>query len=92
MLLASGFPHVDFIQFRSYHGEPGLSYVYDHMEDISSKPYVELMSHPAYVDSYLILTSSYNLRRLEDLDFLVSNKTKDMLEKYSVNLINYIDL
>ena len=88
----SGFPHVDFIQFRTYHGEPGLSYVYDHMDDISSRPYVELMSHPAYVDSYLLQSSSYNLQRLAELDFLVSNKTKDMLHKYSVELINYSQL
>ena len=88
----SGFPHVDFIQFRTYQGEPGLSYVYDHIEDISSRPYVELMSHPAYVDSYLLKSSSYNLQRLGELDFLVSRKTKDMLEKYSVELINYSQL
>lgn len=87
-----GFPHVDFIQFRTYHGEPGLSYVYDHMDDISSRPYVELMSHPAYVDSYLLQSSSYNLQRLAELDFLVSRKTKEVFESYSVELINYSQL
>ncbi len=88
----SGFPHVDFIQFRTYQEEPGLSYIYNHIKDISSKPYVELMSHPAYVDSYLLQSSSYNMQRLAELDFLVSSKTKDMLQKYSVELINYSQL
>lgn len=87
-----GFPHVDFIQFRTYHREPGLSYVYDNIDDISSKPYVELMSHPAYLDSFLLHSSSYNLQRLEELDFLVSSKTKEMVKEYSIELINYSEL
>lgn len=88
----SGFVHVDFIQFRTYQGHPGLSYVYDHLDDISARPYVELMSHPAYVDNYLLKSSSYNLQRLDELDFLVSSKTREMLQKYSIELINYSQL
>lgn len=88
----SGFTHVDFIQFRTYQENPGLSYVYDHLDDISARPYVELMSHPAYVDSYLLQSSSYNLQRLAELDFLISVKTKGMLQKYSIELINYSQL
>ncbi len=84
-----GFPHVDFVQFRTYHGEPGLSYVYDNIEDIASRPYVELMSHPAYVDSYLLKSSSYNVQRLAELDFLISSETKKMIKEYSIELINY---
>lgn len=88
----SGFVHVDFIQFRTYQEKPGLSYVYDHLDDISARPYVELMSHPAYVDNYLLQSSSYNLQRLDELDFLVSSKTREMLQKYSIELINYSQL
>jgi len=84
-----GFSHVDFVQFRTYYGEPGLSYVYDNIEDISSRPYVELMSHPAYMDSYLLKSSSYNVQRLTELDFLISSETKKMIKEYSIELINY---
>lgn len=88
----SGFPQVDFVQFRTYQGEPGLSYVYDHIDHIASRPYVELMSHPAYVDSYLFQTSTYNIQRLAELDFLVSDKTRRMMEEHSIQLINYSQL
>ena len=87
-----GFHHVRFVQFRTYNGEVGLNYIYDNIEDIVKYEYTEIMSHPGYMDSYIMNTSSYNLKRLEELDFLTSNKTKEMIEKYGIELISYEDV
>lgn len=84
-----GFPHVDFIQFRTYGAESGLDYVEEHIEDIASRPFVELMSHPAYADTYLMESSSYNWKRLGEFDFLVRDRTRKMLREHSVELIHY---
>jgi predicted glycoside hydrolase/deacetylase ChbG (UPF0249 family) len=50
------------------------------------------MSHPAYMDSYLLQSSSYNPLRLAKPDFMVSSKTKDIHQKYPVELIHYSQL
>lgn len=85
----TGFPLVKFIQFRTYDAEAGLDYIKDNIEHIVSHPYVEIMSHPAYMDSYLMNTSTYHVQRLAELEVLVSTQTKELMKAYGVELIHY---
>ncbi|MBU5455846.1 chitin disaccharide deacetylase [Caproiciproducens sp. MSJ-32] len=60
-------------------------------ERIIDKNYelVEVMSHPAYVDLFLLKNSSYNLKRLEELEVITSQELKEFLKENSIELINY---
>jgi len=87
-----GFNHVRFLQFRTYHASMGLEYFYDHIDDIVTHEYSELMTHPAYMDSFIMSQSSYNLQRLEELDFLTSEKTLNLIKEYKIELISYEDV
>lgn len=87
-----GFRHVRFVQFRTYQAEVGSNYVYDNIDDIVKYDYTEIMTHPAYMDSFVMNKSSYNLKRLEELDFLTSERTKQMIRDYKIELISYEDV
>lgn len=50
---------------------------------------VEVMTHPAYADSFLMESSSYNLKRLEELKVLTSEELKNLLDENKVELCNY---
>lgn len=52
----------------------------------------ELMVHPAYLDPFLQEHSSYNTPRVEELKVLTSEKSKQLIEKYNIQLINYSDI
>lgn len=41
---------------------------------------VEVMCHPAYVDTYLMKESSYNLHRLKELEILIQTKLSEAIE------------
>jgi chitin disaccharide deacetylase len=50
---------------------------------------VEIMTHPAYADSFLMTSSSYNLKRLDELEILTSKELRNLLDKNNVELCNY---
>jgi len=49
----------------------------------------EMNCHPAFIDAKLMETSSYNMRRMEELDILTSMKAKEELSKRNILLTNY---
>lgn len=49
----------------------------------------EMNCHPAFVDADLMETSSYNMRRIEELKILTSQKAKEELSKRNILLTNY---
>lgn len=85
----SSFEHVEFIQFRNFNESIGLDYVYRQFDKIVQYDCAEIMSHPAYIDDYLMKTSTYNLQRLDELEILVGSKLKELVEKHQVELITY---
>ncbi|WP_195266036.1 MULTISPECIES: chitin disaccharide deacetylase [unclassified Clostridium] len=50
---------------------------------------LETMSHPAYVDSFIMETSSYNIKRAEELKILTSKELKELIESMGIELCNY---
>lgn len=49
----------------------------------------ELMCHPAYLDEFIMTTSSYNKGRLKELNILTSEEVKIFIKNNNIQLINY---
>lgn len=84
--------HVEFITFRTFHADPGLGYLKTHFSEICSHESVEIMSHPAHIDSRLLKESSYNVERCAELDILCSPWLKKLIEENQVEMISYVDV
>ena len=80
---------VRFINHRDFGGIPGLEYVAENFDEIIKNEYVEIMSHPGYVDTYVMKNSSYNIMRAEELDFLTGDRIKNLINENKVELVNY---
>lgn len=50
---------------------------------------VEIMTHPAYVDNYLLTKSGYNVERAKELEILLSNEVKKFIENNKIELIGF---
>lgn len=87
-----GKPHVEFITFRTFHESPGLEYLERNFAEICRHEYVEIMSHPAYLDTEVLTKSSYNVQRCGELDILCSQRLMDLMKAYGVKLISYRDI
>lgn len=86
------YQHVEFINHRNYNAKPTLDYAIEYFNDIISNEYVEIMTHPGYVDYEIYNNSSYNIQRANELHFLTSPEIRDIIEKNNVNLITYNDV
>lgn len=84
--------HVEFINYRNYNAKPTLDYIEENFQDIISHPYVEIMTHPGYVDYEVYNNSSYNIQRANELEILTSSKMKKLIKDNNVNLITYYDV
>lgn len=60
--------------------------------DINKNEVLETMTHPAYLDSFIMENSSYNLKRIEELRVLTSKELMDYIEENKVKLCNYKDI
>lgn len=52
----------------------------------------DLMCHPAYVDQFLYKTTSYALKRIEELDLLCHKEIKACLMRNDIRLCSYKDV
>ncbi len=60
--------------------------------EISKYEVLETMTHPAYLDNYIMENSSYNLKRIEELNVLTSKELKDYIEETGIILCNFGDI
>ncbi|MCI5773916.1 MAG: chitin disaccharide deacetylase [Erysipelotrichaceae bacterium] len=59
---------------------------------IENEGTIEIMAHPAYLDSRIYGMSSYNLQRMQELDVLCSDELKTFFAENNIELINYRDI
>ena len=52
----------------------------------------EVMTHPAYLDTYLQNYSSYNLQRVKELEILTSEEVKKYIKENKIELIGFRDI
>lgn len=64
-------------------------YFEEHLEEIKENEVTDLMCHPAFIDSFLLESSSYNVQRAKEHKILTSEKVKKFLEDNGVELVNY---
>lgn len=51
-----------------------------------------IITHPGYIDAYILENSSVNIPRVYEVEMICDIKTKEYLEKNNVSLITYDDL
>ncbi|MGH4050627.1 MAG: ChbG/HpnK family deacetylase [Clostridium sp.] len=84
--------HVEFVNYRNYNAKPTLDYVAEYFSDIIKHEYVEIMTHPGFVDIEVYNNSSYNIQRAIELEFLTSIQISELIKKNNINLISYSDV
>ena len=52
----------------------------------------DVMSHPAYLDKLVFELSSYNIKRMDELELLTSEEVKDLIKEKDIELANYRDI
>jgi hypothetical protein len=64
---------------------------YDYLFDLfnNHEEALELMCHPGLIDQRLCDISSYNLKRMKELEILTSDKMKQYIKDHHIQLINY---
>lgn len=60
--------------------------------DINKYEVLDTMTHPAYLDSFIMENSSYNLKRMEELKVLTSKEIKEYIKENGIELCNYKDI
>lgn len=89
---------IDFIESSNVHFHTPLPEyavgIWDCMQRIVREAFetmdtVEVMCHPAYLDTDVMLTSSFNLHRMCEVDLLVSPDTRAYVERLGVSLASY---
>ncbi|MDV4149573.1 chitin disaccharide deacetylase [Clostridium sp. AL.422] len=60
--------------------------------EINKYEVLETMTHPAYLDSFIMENSSYNLKRVEELKVLTSEEVKEFVDENGITLCNYRDI
>lgn len=66
-----------------------------HLQEICSErkaESIEVMCHPAYVDAFLMQSSSYNLQRASEMQILTSASLKEFLQENSIAVCAFADL
>ena len=59
--------------------------------EIDKHEVLDIMTHPAYLDSFIMENSSYNMKRIDELKILTSNELKDYVKESGITLCNYRD-
>ena len=62
------------------------------MDGMLEKDGFEIMSHPAYVDQYVMENSSYNTGRCKELAVLCDPRLKAWIAKNNVEMITFKDV
>ncbi|MGL5329922.1 MAG: chitin disaccharide deacetylase [Peptostreptococcaceae bacterium] len=67
-------------------------YFIKYLEEINKHEVVDLMCHPAYLDDFILNSTSYAIARTKELKILTSDKVKEFLMENNTTLSNYRDI
>lgn len=62
------------------------------LDNLSDNGVYDIVTHPAYIDGFLLNSSSYALARVKELDILCSDEIKDCIIKNNIRVITYADV
>ncbi|MGL4773597.1 MAG: chitin disaccharide deacetylase [Clostridium sp.] len=63
-----------------------------HMEELKKFEVIDTMSHPGYVDKFLLDISSYTTKRAEEVEILTSDELKELLKENGIVVSNYREI
>ena len=66
-----------------------INFFNNNIEIIKSYDICDLMSHPAFIDNYLLKSTSYAINRSKEHEILTSKKIKKLLDENEIILTNY---
>ena len=61
----------------------------NNIEEIKSYDVCDLMTHPAFIDNYLLNSTSYAINRAKEYEILTNKKIKKILNENEIVLTNY---
>ncbi|WP_207579216.1 carbohydrate deacetylase [Listeria marthii] len=92
----NGFEHVEFMWEKPleipYGAYENLDYIYDYASSILCYDYVEIMTHPGYLDSFILENSTFSMPRANELESLISARMRQFINDNIVELISYHDI
>ncbi|MBC1550983.1 carbohydrate deacetylase [Listeria sp. FSL L7-1434] len=92
----NGFEHVKFMWEKPleipYGAYENLDYIYDYASSILCYDYVEIMTHPGYLDSFILENSTFSTPRANELESLISTRMRQFINDNIVELISYHDI
>lgn len=72
-----------------YNKNVSLDYFSKNLDKIKSHEVCDLMSHPAFIEDFLINSTSYAIERAKEYKILTSKEVKYFIEENDIKLINY---
>ena len=72
-----------------YDKKVDIDFFNKNIEKIKKYDVCDLMSHPAFIDSYLLNSTSYSLNRVKEHEILTNKKVKELLNENGIILTNY---
>lgn len=72
-----------------YDKKVDLDFFSNNMEKIKSYDVCDIMTHPAFIDNYLLNSTSYAINRVKEYEVLTSKKIKKLLNDNEIVLTNY---
>ena len=67
-------------------------YFEKYMDELKKHDVIDIMCHPAFVDEYLVNSTSYAMQRMKEYSILTSEKVQEYLRKNNIELTNYSKL
>ena len=89
--IESNYEKVEFSN-RFYAKNVSIEYFTNDFDQMLKKDAFEIMSHPAFVDQYVMTHSSYNVQRCKELDVLCDPRLKEWIKENNVEMITFGDL
>lgn len=72
-----------------YNKNIGIDYFEKNVEEIKSYEVCDIMSHPAFLESYLLKSTSYAMERATEHEILTSKEVKNFIKENDIVLTNY---
>ena len=72
-----------------YNKNVSLDYFSKNLEKINSYEVCDLMSHPAFIENFLINSTSYAMERAKEHEILTSKEVKYFIKENDIKLVNY---
>lgn len=72
-----------------YNKNIDMNYFKKNLEKIKSYDVCDMMSHPAFIENYLLNSTSYSMKRVEEYDILTNEQVKNFIIENNIVLTNY---